>query len=820
MINSCNLSIFNKNSNPKTITPAGNCKSTYKGQLCYNSDDLKSISKKSHSELRRFLPIWDEEKGRYVCHPRIYFTNYIAFDLDIDEKHFPNSSDERLSKILEISLAKLYRILGTPKWIIKNKSLSELTESQISTYFTEINSETGEKKINIPKKYGCQVFYELTESIQSVYPERYNIFETVRKTISAMIGADPNFNCNMAKNPLNKEIFNIWEAEEGEDSKVDILNLALNGYAKYCYREKETKNIIVSENNLSKDLILKKWNCEKNKTIDELSKPDLHLRKYINSLFNFYNELNSWKFDDSRIDYMINNNYAEKTQKDSSRNVTLFNYFKYIPINKVQTITYKEILSIKGLFDSCTIKENLDEEEVERIRTSVLGYYNLKNENIDRNNHTTKTDNDVNCNILNENHEDVRVFKFNQSLFDRSFFKNNKSKFYSGLNRIKNLFEIEKNIPTSEINPNLHILYKYWAGFKSEKMPIILYNMNFNYNDKIVNNNYCKLENIKKINNNNKTSIALANIFLSFGPETILSNIRNLFSQEMIDFIKDLNKIINYNDNNNTFGINDVYFIIKNAIFYTHFKYYREIQIFREEMGMKKKINIGEVDSIKYFEQHENFFRKLCKNKKSKLDKKNFRLQKNFSKYGVVESNKYINKKYLEYLIGEKLETSIVNSIDNNALSVVCFAPYYSRIESRGNFLKSNGTAKTVSFYRSELHCSNALACALRRTINRYRNFINKFVEILNINKIKTKNFINYINSFYMIKENNKLNNIRNSYFKEYISYINNFNINTDFTLNLIDIKYIFDSFYINRFINSLYNNNNINYNFTTTWNF
>ena len=819
MINSYNnnLSVFNKNSNPKTITPAGNCKSTYKGQLCYNSDDLKSISKKSHSELRRFLPIWDEEKGRYICHPKMYFTNYIAFDLDIDEKHFPNSSDERLSKILEISLAKLYRILGTPKWIIKNKSLNELTDYQINTYFTEINSETGEKKINTPKKYGCQVFYELTESIQSVYPEKYDLFETVRKTISAIIGADPNFNCNMAKNPLNKEIFNVWETEKGKDSKVDILNLALNGYAKYCYRDKETRNIVVSNNNLSKELILKKWNCERNKTIDELSKPDLHLRAYINNLFNFYNELNSWKFNDKRIDYMVNNNYADRTQKDTSRNVTLFNYFKSIPIDKIQTITYKEILSIKGLFDNCIIKENLEEEEIERIRTSVLRYYNLENTNVNLNNSKIKINN-VNCNILNENHEDIRVFKFNQSLFDRDFFKNNKSKFYSGLNKIKNLFELEKDACTNEINPNLHVIYKYWSGFQSEKMPILLYNMNFNNSDEVIHRD----SNNDKNKNIERTSIALSNIFLYFGPETILSNIRNLFSQEMIDFVKSLNTIFNLNCNNSNsnydFGINDVYIVIKNAIFYTHFKYYREIQIFREEMGMKKKNTVD--NTIKYFEQHENFFRKLCKNKKSKLTKKNFRLKKNMLKYGYSGNSRSINKKYLEYLIGEKKETSLINSIDNEQLPIACFARYYNRIESKENFLNDDGTAKTVSFYRSELHCSNALACALKRTINRYKDFIDKFIEILNINKIKTKNFINFVNNFYTLKENNKLNTIKNIYFKKYIYYLNNFNVKTNLIVNLIDIKHIFDSFYINRFINYLYKNNNIycndNYNFTT----
>ena len=197
-----------------------------------DANNIKTISWYYAIESRIFNAVYDSNLNKYI-RGDYWFTNIMVFDFDYDEEHFPNIKDYH--KELDKSLNKLYSILGKPKYILTNKN--NYTKEQDETYFTK------KGVVKRPKKYGCQVVYELKDSLQSQYKEKVKLYNTVRNKISAICNADLNFKGHMFKNFYNKNLFNVIENEKGNYDLIDIKDIAIN-------KLKMNKNLIESIYNL------------------------------------------------------------------------------------------------------------------------------------------------------------------------------------------------------------------------------------------------------------------------------------------------------------------------------------------------------------------------------------------------------------------------------------------------------------------------------------------------------------------------------------------------------------------------------------------
>ena len=441
--------------------------------------DIKKLSFYYAIESRIFNSIWNEELKKYTRGP-LWFTNIMVFDFDYDEEHFPNVDD--YERKLNESLEKLTNILGTPKYKIYNKQ--KFTKWEKEVYFTK-NGE-----VKLPKKYGCQVVYELDESLQSQYVERVKLYNSLRLHISSLVDADLNFKGHMFKNPYNDRLFNIEESQN--HNTINIFDIAKSLNFKNADKIKSLKPF---------------------ETLNDGKKLPEYLRKWNNMLFGFYQELNSWKSNNWKVNWKNKVFYMENCKKSDSRNETLFEYFKTIPLSTLETITYGETIN-SNLFDGCAIKEPLDEVEWENTKQSVLNY--RKENNIEW----------VDSNV------DNRVFKWNQNPLNLNFF-----------------------------NENEEILFNFIG--KSGTVTTA-------WLDKTID--------LKLYNGDNPEEI-LSNVFLSFGPGKILTNIRSLISPDMLEFYKQLLK--NTDSIYMDFGMYDLYCIIKGALYLTHFKYYRSVQDYR-----------------------------------------------------------------------------------------------------------------------------------------------------------------------------------------------------------------------------------------------
>lgn len=548
-----------------------------------NAYDIQRLSFYYAIESRIFNGVWNEELEKYTRGP-LWFTNLMVFDFDFDEKHYPNIKNYE-SKLND-SLNKLEQILGKPKFKIFNKQYFSNWEKEV--YFTK-NGE-----INLPKKCGCQVVYELKESLQSQYKEKVNLYNSIRLHISSLVDADMNFKGHMFKNPYNKKLFSILENKNYDT--VDIFDLAL----KFNYE------------NVEKIKNLKPFESLKSK--NELPS---YLKKYNNMLLGFYQELNTWKSNNYKVNYKNKMFYIENCKKSDSRNETLFEYFKNIPLSNLKNVEYLDLIN-SNLFDNCSIKEAMEEEEFENTKQSVLLYREKNNiEYVDKN-------------------IDNRVFKFEQKSLNMNFFDENKNELLNSISKISN----------KEIIVN-------WTSFN---IPIKLYK-------------------------NNSFENLLSNLFLCFGAENILTNIRNLLTPQMLDFYKDF--LSNSNIGNCTMDIKnigmwDLFCIVKNAIYLTHFKYYKSIQNFRHAKPVKQM---------------------------TKLEKRNIL----FKEWGI----------------------------DFNG-DILGFKNFYLKLKEN-KLLKDDGKPLPISFYQNYFHIKNIYASIFVKLINKYLKISKLIQTIIEIKKHNIK---------------------------------------------------------------------------------
>ena len=698
-------------------------------------------------ETRMFLGYWDDEAKSYIAlDKRQYLTNYIAFDFDFDEKHFPGINHEAK---LKAAVDHLEKIIGFPGiYIIRNKT--EYTQEEIDYHFTKADGS-----INLPKRYGCQIIYQLSETLDARNESKKELYERVREKITQLTDGDPAFRGQMVKNFNNKTLFDITEHTLDTDKTGDHLSKGFDIYkfAKshmlYCPGCRDANDLNVDE--IYNSTIYN--NPERNKNLEK------HLEVYSNMLLSYYYDLNSWKFksendnnnDNNKIENTLNYNnklsYIKNERfkfKQDSRNNTLFSFFNAVPFNTLLSIEYKDYQTFKsnGLFDECVIKEDMSEKE----------FYNTKESSVSYRQKYMLMDG-LDSNLVTSLSGDNRVFKMNQKEYDSNFFKNHKNEFITAINYIKDFYKKDFN---------RCCCYTVWEDNKRKKkirLPINYLKVKNEFNEDGFYTN-----NSDNINPRSILSKMLANIFLTVGPDLIITNIKTLFSQNLLDIIQedlypyfaysfdDINHECQNYDISKSLGLYDLYLIIKDAIYYTHFTYYYSIQSYRNnnECGAREYI---EGDSL------------ICEDTIAEL-KKEARIEAEKAKY-----EKNHNRKSAEEIIQEYYGISLFKNNFGCHISNNQFKIYYNRLKNneKDNLLKENGTAKPVSFYANYFHIRISYATLYSRKIKEYTKFIELMKKIIVLIK-KINEEKNYMNE--MMKKG--LNNILATCKKNYNSISKN----------------------------------------------
>lgn len=588
-----------------------NSKSSFFNRQSVDDSDIKYLSKFYAIESRHYNAIYNQERGIYIK-GSLWFMNELVFDFDYDEEHC-DKSIKNYEDYLNKSLKKLESLLGTPKYIITNKN--EYNNYQINKFFTKIDND-GNKIVKLPKKYGCQVVYELKESIKSQRLEEINLFNKTRLYISNLIDADMNFKGHMFKNYFNRDLFNIIYNENYNN--VDIFDIA----QKFHLYSKETVDMI--------------RNLKDFEDFNSKNKPHKNFLYFSNKLFNYYWNLNLWRknynstYSNSNL---LNSNLS--SIKTTSRNETLFNYFRQLTYNDVLSINY-DICNNIELFSNCDIKDPLTKFEFQSVKNSVLNYKE-KYGDIES---IKEINNDIDF-------IDPRVFKIDFCKFNVNFFSKNRIKFENSLKHL--YYYRNSNRKFIKIQTSQNKIFNY-----------DLYNKDFQ----------------------NKSCL-LSDYFSIIGIDFTLSNIKNLITPDFINFIKnnllyDCNNLILYN----------IYKIIQNAIYYTHFKYHNTI--------------------IKKY-----------KNSVIVKDKNGYKINKHsrIKRYSILKRNGFLY---------------------NRGSNILGFKKYYDKLKNNG-LIKDNGNAYPVSFYQSKFNVSCSYATILSRLIKRYFRKITSVVSN-NINN----NFIMY----------------------------------------------------------------------------
>lgn len=361
----------------------------------------------------------DGMKGNY------WFTNELVFDLDFDEKHAPTVSD--YEKAMNNAISKLYEILGTPRYVITNKT--EFNQWQKDFYFKK------DGNYNLPKQFGAQLIYELKDSIQSQFLERVNLYHKVRLEITKLIGGDLNFKGHMHKNQHNRQIFNVKENKNFTTVDIKAVALSLNIYG-----------------DKTSDIVDRIYKLQPNTRLNDCYVPKI-FKDYGNDVAKWYSELNSYK--SAKLSALSRYQISNGFEKSQSRNVTLFNYCRALSKHALEELQYNELVNL-NIFNECDITEPISEEEFNSTKKSVLSY------NQDR----------IYDGIEDFDSIDLRVFKIGSKKVNMTWFDTNKFKSIVNSNSTEAVYKIpfrnsEKEIVievnkfknSSELLSNYFMLY-------------------------------------------------------------------------------------------------------------------------------------------------------------------------------------------------------------------------------------------------------------------------------------------------------------------------------------------------------------------------
>ena len=293
--------------------------------------------------------VWDEIEWqwKWVRLGKNWFTNYIAFDIDV-----PNDvEEEEAVRRQEHSIQTLMSLLGQPMVKVKNKK--HYTQEQLDRYWTQRDGT-----LKPPKRFGCQLVFLLDSSLHSDYHERVRVYKEIRDYLNSVSGADPLCHGHMMKNWFNNSLFDVEWYEEPSELNLQQLAVSLLGY--------------------EQSYVDKLWKVPKFLHEDEPMLSPL-VEKAMEETVQWYEKLNTWKWD--RKHKQRGGNRSGHGNSDwmrtSSRNVSLFNFLRYVPYEKLQDLTLDDVILEKpDLFDLCDHKERLGEEEFERTKNSVMFYRN------------------------------------------------------------------------------------------------------------------------------------------------------------------------------------------------------------------------------------------------------------------------------------------------------------------------------------------------------------------------------------------------------------------------------------------------------------
>ena len=312
-------------------------------------DDTNKLSYYYAVESRLFCSkvVFDEEKQlTKLERTRLWFVNEMVFDFDFDAEHVASKTDEELESMLKFSLNSIESLMGKPKRVIKNRT--SFSQWEIDRYFT-MNGV-----VKLPKKWGAQVVYELSESVQSQFVEQTRLYNQARLAITKMVGADLNFRGHMYKNHLS----GLFDVEEFKEHR----QLSLREIASIAG---------ISNELVEKVMSLPEWHTLK-------SRLSPMMLRYNRRLTNWYLDLNSFKRKSAKgVDKI--ESYAKRLDmsriKTESRNVTLFNYLSALGNKDILDLEYESVVK-SDLFDHCDIQEPIPEEEFEYTRENILEWRN------------------------------------------------------------------------------------------------------------------------------------------------------------------------------------------------------------------------------------------------------------------------------------------------------------------------------------------------------------------------------------------------------------------------------------------------------------
>ena len=385
------------------------------------------------TESRIWPAAWNAERGMWdKADPTLWFTNFMIFDLD-----FNGPDEEENRKNLQNAVNKLYELLGAPWCEIKNKN--NYTQEQVEKYFTRVvdNGENEIKKVSLPKKFGMQLVYRMSEPIFSKDVERYHLFKSLRKKINILIDGDLQCHGFQFKNFKNEHLFHVAYPEKSQ--LMDLFQTAKKIIGIYGLEYDHSKNY--TESMIDQVQTMRGYDSFE-QTVPKSVKDAMH------HVIRWYTDLNSFKGANysGAIGQVNTNDWADALnfKQVSSRNETLMNFLRVIPMEIMESLTVDDI-NASHLLDHCEIKEPMDSLEFEATKNSVMHWRKENHVEISFKNHLdTSNLSDSIANAM----KDRRVLKLNLKIIDAKQFGDD---FRERLNQAVKRFDDLMNDPTLHV---------------------------------------------------------------------------------------------------------------------------------------------------------------------------------------------------------------------------------------------------------------------------------------------------------------------------------------------------------------------------------
>ena len=529
-------------------------------------------------------------------------------------------------------------------------NLKDYSVSQRNIYNQIENKQTIKLLDELLVKY-YNTNKEIFKSIKQIHKNGYNIINNNSKSNDNLI---LNINNNNYKNNNNIKIYNSQEIiyDKNINSKNKIINLTpkfkfiLNNYIK-SKSKKKLKNKLCKHSK-SKGFLLDNNNPLFNDKIENFIKKKLQNKNSSSPCLNKRN----YSFINSKI-----NMETETTMEDSTNNLDI----SFLS-NKI--IDFYN--NIKKFYDICIQKDKYVINKIDDINTLKINLEKKKNE-LDNfiNNIKNKEMQNIanNNNLLNEiNNLKEKNSELNKKILD--LINENKIQSNKEINILyqnySKYYEIFKLLNDNEMNNNLnqeeYILDKNIITEKkigSEKIGEYIYNI------------YEKILELIEIKKNTFKEYKVNNIDYNSNNQMILNDNNNNYVKAIIIKVNNINKCLTDNENENKINQNNknnnnndiINIVTENKNLLSLSDELESPKSHHSNNNLENNINIDIPQSNLEEEDYNNIFKKII----DILDN----IEK-LIKEKKEEFNK-INNEYLLYKnITQKLDTNLIDNIDNN----------------------------------------------------------------------------------------------------------------------------------------------------------